>query len=415
MKKDNLLALRELLLTQLNYWAFFPLVVTCYVLIRNGVPDAAYPSFRWWAALSVVPFLLYFVRIRCKILLLFLILHCAPVLLAYWIPVEFVAYRVLFVAVMLGFTAYSFYLRFATDERLDQGMNPIAAVCLAGGCVFLQHYLKFTQWDSLCINVLIVTLGLYFVSSWLSSYLNFLLVNKGSASHIPERAMFASGLRLSALYTLLGMAVLAATANFEWLRAVLGTVWEIIRSALAWVFSHFHYEAEYEEGLQETQEAAETGELLLGEAEDPFWLWTVLEYLAYLALAVGLVWVLYIGIRRLIRFIRANWGVQRRMLLADTDTAAGIDVHEKIETLRSAATGEERRGLFDRLSPRERIRRLYRKQAAGLENAAFVTARECGAALELPEMAQVYEAARYSLRECTAADVKRMKEACRRN
>jgi len=41
-----------------------------------------------------------------------------------------------------------------------------------------------------------------------------------------------------------------------------------------------------------------------------------------------------------------------------------------------------------------------------------MTAKECGASLSLPGMAELYEHARYSDREITADDVKQMKHAC---
>lgn len=414
MKKENLLVLRELFVTQMNYWSFFPLIVTCMVLIGNSVPGAAAPGMAWWAAFCVVPFLLYLVRVKCKFLLLFLLLHCVPTALAFSVPVSHSAYRALFICVMLGFSVYSFCLRLMTEDRLDRGMNPVAAVGMSGVCVYFLHYLRVTGWDSLCINVLIGTLGLYFVASWVDSFLNFLLVNKGSAGHIPERAMFRSGLGMSALYTLLGMAVLLVTANFAWLRAVLGTLWEIFRRTLVWIFSYFHFEPESEELVQETQDAAGEAALAL-EGGETFWLWIVLEYVAYIALAVGLVWALAVGTRRLLRFVRENWVGMRHLLPADGDAEGASDLHEKLGSDMGAYRERKTGSLLERLTPRERIRRLYRKQAAGLERVALLTARECETALELPGMAELYEKARYSGADCTTEDVKRMKAVCRRN
>lgn len=79
--------------------------------------------------------------------------------------------------------------------------------------------------------------------------------------------------------------------------------------------------------------------------------------------------------------------------------------------------------MWEFLTPAQKIRRRYKKKV--LDSKEFIvskgkkdcmewyTARECGIILDRPGMSELYEKARYSPYECTAEDVKRMKDACK--
>jgi hypothetical protein len=75
--------------------------------------------------------------------------------------------------------------------------------------------------------------------------------------------------------------------------------------------------------------------------------------------------------------------------------------------------------LFERLSPTEKIRRLYKKNILKFSTAnpdrtagiTTMTADEWGVELNIPQMALIYDSARYSSRESTNEDVKAFKEA----
>lgn len=83
-------------------------------------------------------------------------------------------------------------------------------------------------------------------------------------------------------------------------------------------------------------------------------------------------------------------------------------------------TQQKAKGLFSALSPRERVRRLYKKKLAAAaarmepgdrDSLELRTAREWERKLSLDGMADLYEQARYSDREITGTDVKKMKDA----
>ena len=93
------------------------------------------------------------------------------------------------------------------------------------------------------------------------------------------------------------------------------------------------------------------------------------------------------------------------------------DVREKCGIVKKD-TAKRGTGFFRQFTPVERIRRMYKKQVlsgspegAKKEKIPFMTARECVEKLSLPDMAGIYEKARYSDSEVTAEDVKKMKSA----
>ncbi len=95
-----------------------------------------------------------------------------------------------------------------------------------------------------------------------------------------------------------------------------------------------------------------------------------------------------------------------------------FDVREKckIDKQKNESGGA---GLFQRFTPVERVRRLYKKSvlsgtvgAEDRESLRYMTAKECGEKLSLPDMAEIYGQARYSGKEIVPEDVKRMKLAC---
>ena len=101
----------------------------------------------------------------------------------------------------------------------------------------------------------------------------------------------------------------------------------------------------------------------------------------------------------------------------EIQTGEAYDFREKCEIVKD----KDRKisGLFTALSPRERIRKLYKKKLTGAsarmdaqdkDSLGFHTAREWESKLDLSGMAELYEQARYSNREITGADVKRMKD-----
>ena len=94
----------------------------------------------------------------------------------------------------------------------------------------------------------------------------------------------------------------------------------------------------------------------------------------------------------------------------------GIDIRE---TCVIEKNKKEAADWFAFLKPREKVRKIYRKQVLkhkkdiigenSSENLAYMTAEECCDKLSLEDLKLIYEKARYSAEEISAEDVKRIK------
>jgi hypothetical protein len=98
------------------------------------------------------------------------------------------------------------------------------------------------------------------------------------------------------------------------------------------------------------------------------------------------------------------------------------DIHEStVET--EKVQRRSIKNMWEFLTPAQKIRRRYKKRVLDSKELIaskgkrdcmeWYTARECGTILERPTMSDIYEKARYSPYECTADDVKNMKNACK--
>jgi hypothetical protein len=309
----------------------------------------------------------------------------------------------------MGFVLYSVYLRLHDGSWEDRGLPPIFAVVFAGVCLFVLQYYHYGQWRSLLYAVVIWAIALYFLISYIESYLNFLMVNEGSASHIPEKEIFRSGMRLTIGYTLCGSLVLMATADITWFKSLLHLIAYGLRSIVAFLFRFISLQEEYPESAGETGSGIANVELpdVSGES---FWLWDVLGYLAFALVVAALLIAAYKGLRSLLHQIRENWG-KLQQTPGEDGTFSGEDVREQLVSVRTK--NQRRKSLWGFLSVNEQIRRLYRRRAVQMESDADklrrMTARECADRIQVPEIARIYEKARYSGQECSQTDLKEMK------
>ena len=218
----------------------------------------------------------------------------------------------------------------------------------------------------------------------------------------------------------MGTAVLILSSQFAWLSGILQPLKNLFLAFLRFLFSgHTATEEEAEIPIVEEQPQGNMGEMVLPETNEPFWLWKVLEFIAIAALIVIICAVAVLALVKLFQLIRQimNLRLQKE---GGVENAEAVDLREKCELERSSQ--RKHRSLFSALSPQERIRKLYKKKllasASGMteddrNRLDIYTAREWGRKLDCRGMSDIYEQARYSRREMTGAEVKRMKEACK--
>ena len=403
--------MKELLTDLMNQLCFYPLAMTAATLLA-ALAQASRPSFALWMLGALPIFFLSYVRKRCKHLPVLLLFHGLVLVFFYVIPASNSVNRGVRLLVGAGFVIYSLWLRFRT-ENFEAEPLPLP---LAGGiailCLFLQHYQGNKDWDLYYRLSLILVILLYAVILFLQSYEDFLTVNRLSTGRIPFQEILRSGLRSTTTFVLLSGILLLGVSQFAWLKPFL----QLLRSGLV-MFLRFLF------GLLPTdpsdsdvvvEQTVVGGDMPPMEAEDPFFLWVILEYVAVIALLIACVFLLYRGIRRLLSFLRD------RMQISFTEVLPGkqesTDKREKLELSadKNDSRPDKRRFPFLFSDSRQKIRRIYQKKInnCGLakERLPFYTARDAEKSLSAEGMAAIYEKARYSEAPCTEEDVRQMKK-----
>ncbi|MCM1186296.1 MAG: hypothetical protein NC251_06610 [Lachnoclostridium sp.] len=421
MSRSAIKYLQEIVIIQLNHWVVFPLFLMPMGQLQNlGLPGE--PDIWFWAAMSLLPLCFYLLRKCLKHLFLTAFGHLA-VLFVFSGAVQTFLQDGKFVYLLfgMGYGVYSLRLRLKRDDMQDVGFfMPLAVGIFFLSSVFVRH-LGCLSWDAYYIFTLVFVIGLYFIKSYLDNYLGFVLLNENSTGHIPEREMFVSGSVLALLFTIGSMIFLLFLSNLEWLQGILNLIQALLFKALLFLFSLFSMEMPKDS----TDMPPEQQEILTEymqeqlEATEPFFLWDILFGIMTVFLLCLVLYGLFMKLKRLILFIKSR--LYRKNDSSVKTVGSVFDIREKCDT-KGSQSGLSRKkfSLWQTLSPRERIRTLYKKHILRTRTAdtpsnhslKLFTAREWGMILGEADMPDIYEKARYSEEVCTAEDVKRMKKAC---
>lgn len=406
--------LNELLTEQMNHWLLFPLPLTVMGVV-NKVIGMGNPCLLLWILCSLIPPIYFLLRYKIKNLILFLLAHLCVVAIVFAISGETILTRIVCTACVIGYLVQSSLLRLKQKTVFTDGIPLIFGVGLSAFMTLFQYYQGTRGWENYYILSLIAGIALYFIIYFIEHYLNFLSMNQSSAGFLPAAEMFHSGMGLVLGYTLLGTGILIFSTQFEWLASILKPLKDLLLKFLRFLFSRTSKPEEIVDPIVEEMPSGSMGDMGLPPAEDSFWLWEVLEAIMIVAFCIALMVGIGVLLWKLFKLIQKHMMYQYQQ--QEMDTGEAYDLREKCEIEKDS----DRKvwNLFRALSPRERIRKLYKKKLAAAavrmdtpdkENLDLFTAREWERKLALNGMADLYEQARYSNREITGADVKQMKE-----
>jgi len=433
MKQNRLHICMEFLITQINMLIFYSLslVLAAYLGSKIG---AQRPHMLLWMLTGLLSFGLYFVRRHVRHVFPLVLLHILALtaLVGYcWLISanhNLVGYLGLLIT-GTGFVIYSLVLRFTTEDFQDQCISMPFTVAV----YFVSAILAFGQvgpsWNGYFITPVIIIFGLYFLVFYLRQYLEFINANASSTGALPEKAIFRAGLKQVLIYIGIGLIFLIGVVNFNPLGQLILAVAEALRRFIGWLLNTFGGESPPPEGVViRDPQYVQVEDPGLPEVDTEPWIgWVLLEYLIMLALIVGAAILAILLLRRFVRFLMGV--LQKGREFKDITTGESVDVREKCEITEKKSGKKERKKLFAFLEPREKIRRIYKgkvtayqprplmdtqkkKRRYEKEKLPCFTAREMEYEMDSKPFAKLYEKARYSQLECTAEDVKQMKELC---
>lgn len=410
--------INEILTEQMNHWLLFPLVLTVMGISR-AVTGTGDPGLLLWAVCSLIPPVFFLFRCKIKYLIPFLLVHFVIVAITFLVPGPALMDRICSAFCALGYTLHSLTLRLKRDSLYSGCISLPAGIGFSAAAILLQHFQGTRGWENYYYLSVIAGIALHFIIYYTDRYLDFLSLNKSSTGFLPAAEMFHSGMGMVLGYTLLGTVLLIFSTQFEWLSGILQPLKELLFRFLRFLFSRIPAAEESAPPVVEEQPMTNIEGMGLPEASEPFWFWEVLEVVIIVVVGCGIAVGIAALLWRLIKLIRKYLVLRHHE--QDIRTEDAVDLREKCELEKN--TDKKGQGFFSALSPRERIRKLYKKkllastaqiQGQDRNSLDLHTAKEWEKKLEIHGIAELYEQARYSNREVTGADVKRMKEICRR-
>ena len=428
MKRDNIVLIDGFLVTQVNHWTLFAVAAVIALFFQE------FPQLRMtpvtlleiWAFCGLLPFFLFWVRERALRFWLFCLLHLAGAggvfLLSGILTAGNKGSRIIASAVSIFYVVHSLYLHFSPrgsgrDSKYPSGL----LVALPVVSLFLQHYRGLFFMDNYFIICFMAVIGMYLISYYLESFLDFLNLNAQTTGYLPEKEMFQSGIRLALLYTAGIVLFLICAAGYEWLSVILRTLLNLIRQLLRFLAGLLPMGEETQEPLL-PETVPGQGMMEMPEAGESFWLWDFLALVAQIAVVIFLAAACYKAVRKGIAYLREHFR-RERIEIGRADDAV-FDVREKCD-VDSRKRKKKVHQIFRALSPSERIRRYFKKRVLsekkrfGQEDASSMlsryTARECADKIGVPDLADFYEKARYSKEGAVFEDVKKMKQTLKTN
>jgi len=372
-----------------------------------------------WSIMLVVPVVLYLARLKMRNFFLFFASHLAAVVVVFFIPTGLLP-KLIMLTMTVMYVVWSISIRLKSKKMGGEILLPLFVIGVLVAMTLVENLYSKMGWELVYIGLAIIYIAGYFIYCFIKQYLHFLTVNESSAANIPEREIFASGMRQTTLFMAGSIAVLLLTANISWVSYVMSWLGKGLFAVLRFLFSGISIEETEELEPLVQQSMPEVDMSMLEEARDPAFFWVILEKIALTGTVVLLLGSVVIGI---VMFFRYLWMNFRDRTKGESEVLqTGIDIREACAI---AKNKNEVSNWFVFLNPREKVRKIYRKQvlkhkaeiigAYNSENLEHMTARECcekmshDDRISVANLKLIYEKARYSAEEITTEDIKRIK------
>lgn len=402
---------RQFLVSQMNHCVYTAAAVTVMGALKMDAP------LLWlWLLVGLVPFGLYEIRCKVRNFFLFFGLHLLMPAAMFLCPVGIWSKLILFVITLI-YVIVSIRIRIMEDAVNEESeYNPAAVIGAVALLTVIQKQFGQPDWEKYYMYLIFGYLACYFVYYFVDRYLRFLQVNDSSASNIPERAIFVSGLKQTLVCTGGAITLLFMTANVEWLSYILRMLGQGALAVIRFLMSFIKFEGQEEEIVKEQQSGGPGGMEGMMEPGEAGLFWIILEKLMMFAVSIGFVVLVTV---MLVKGYRYLWNAFHRVRGRKEETVQeGMDVREQCDIEKSTNLGLH---FLPFLNNKEKIRKMYRKRVlkgkdsiiGGLQTKelGFLTAKECCDRISQNELQQIYDKARYSEQNITAEDVKNVKAA----
>lgn len=411
MKKRAIEIGCDLLLFFKNHCAIVAIAMTL-----TGVCRYDAPLFGVWMTLLGIPLYLYITRKKVQNFFLFFFVQLLPVAVACVVSAP-IGIKLIALCMTVFYVISSIKIRLAEIPQ-EVVFMPIVSIAIFGGAHIIEEFFLKNGWGYYYFFLTFLYVIAYFFYYFLERYLNFVLVNKNSASNIPEAEIFRSGMKQTGVYVACGVAIMLLCVNVEWLSYIIRLVGRGLLAVIRFFVSFLIQDTVKPETTQQAQgnRGDMAGFLEKGEAH-PFWIF--LEKVLMAAVFVGIIAAIIVGLVKGYQFLRKNF---RKIEKKHQEVQNGLDIRESCEIERGSG---ERSRWFSFLNNTEKIRKMYRKRVlkskilivgtSGNKELEYLTAKECCDKISADSLKEIYEKARYSNESITADDVRTVRTSIKKD
>ena len=417
-KERNLLIVREVIVTQTNHWSMFGLAYGLSVMLSE-VFGVGRLSLLRWGLMGIGLLLNYVIRIRVDKTAIGILLHIPVLALMAVAALPELVMCGLHAAFALFYTLLSVSKYLSSPEQEDEPF-PIAAIAMLI-CIpyFILIVTDYPEVTSMYRNLLICLFTMFFIQHYFGRYTRFVKLNERSAGFFPKSEIMGAGLKNVIIYVGIATGFFFAIANMDSLTAfgefLKTKIGYYLRQFFRKIFSNAQTAPDGGDPLDYNDFDSLTTQLGQGEARQESVFWIIVEKILW----VGIILLLLYGLYRMLLKILSlfNLKLDRPEIMVDEVVT---DVRESCD--KSGLKQEKKRKLRLFLTPAEKVRRQYKLatedkcyricKSGDTKRLGYYTAGECSKAVDLNEMGELYDKARYSFEETTEKDAERMKKIC---
>ena len=419
MTTKQLKVLHNFIMTFQNHWSVY---IVVYMFFAVAAQNQQVSPRHWfiWLGLGFLPCAFQKLRNVCKYKALRYVIYVAVLLGAYMVKVPHMMYTYIYLLCVAYYCVNAEWYDWFNEDRSEYKPVSIVLVMLMSFVVLLVfQWFGLYEYQRTILYVLIWNVVIYSVACYVNKYVKFLNLNKHSIGYMPVKSILVSGIMSMLGFSSILCSLLFIVASIGKMGDVLQYVKRFIemigakvgKALKEWIKKWLDSEKLKEMDLENT-----ITQIPIPETEDK---WTVLDIVFAVLLGIVALNLLYQLVRLLIYFLNAFIRVKG----SDESTGLQEDVREKSDVVEKLQL-KKKMGLLEAMTPAQKIRRRFRRKVLSEQKQIFskdkrermelYTAKECAEIMEVSEMSQIYEKARYSPYECTAEDVKQMKNVCKR-
>lgn len=411
MTQKRILMIREFLAATTNHWTFFPIV-----FLFAAISEMSGMALLGWILAGLAPFFLSFLRNYMQSILLQIM--CYPIFMGILtlIPIEPEILKGIYFFFVTIYLLLSLFQTITNKGQMTKILPPFftIGINLFAALIIFPHR-EVYHYPFFLLLGMVITAVSFFLAFYVDQYLLFVTKNEETSSSMPKQKIFRSGILYSFYYLGVGAGILLLISSFgisdEFLNGFWGKVKQAFRKFIQFLVNLFT-KGERKVPISDGMHDPIAGTPDLTPAKTSLF-WKLMEILLFFAVVMLILFVIAFLIFKFLRLLARLR--PRKTLVEAEEEVEEIDVHENI--------GAKRKFFFDweedesLLSPRQRIRRIFRKRAQALERPheelPYLTPGDVAEAEDNPLLASLYEKARYSQLPCEKEDVKALMRSLR--